>query len=359
MATRAKWIERIFGGLDKMYVIHRRSGVIAIILLLLHFTVIPKTPEFTIGKPMGFYTLILILIGVILSAAPIFKRKIKYNKWLNFHKTMGLFYTVGVMHALFVPTLISQLPIVRTYVFGMAFIGIACWIYRAFLYDLFVKKLDYTVESVKNFGDQVVEATLKPVSEKLIFKAGQFAFFRFDETGSKEAHPFTISSHPDDDNLRISVKALGDYTSNLQKNLKAGMKTKVEGPYGEFISNNNGTNQLWFAGGIGITPFLSLVRDLNGNKATELYWSVNNKSEDYYKDELEEAANENSNLKFEIWNADEKGFIGIEKINATNNFKDCDIFICGPEAMRNNLIKGLKGKGVNEKEIQYEFFSFR
>ncbi|MCD4664127.1 MAG: hypothetical protein K8R68_02580, partial [Bacteroidales bacterium] len=40
MATRARWVERIFGGLDKMYMIHRRSGIIAVVLLMLHFIVV-------------------------------------------------------------------------------------------------------------------------------------------------------------------------------------------------------------------------------------------------------------------------------------------------------------------------------
>ena len=63
MATRAKWVERIFGGLDKMYLIHRRSGVIAVFLLLAHFLIVPRAADFNPGKPLGFYALILILIG--------------------------------------------------------------------------------------------------------------------------------------------------------------------------------------------------------------------------------------------------------------------------------------------------------
>ena len=73
-------VENIFGGLDKMYMIHRRAGIIAVVLLILHFIVVPKDPTFSIGKPMGFISLMLILIGALLSAAPVFKRKFKYNK---------------------------------------------------------------------------------------------------------------------------------------------------------------------------------------------------------------------------------------------------------------------------------------
>ena len=137
MATRATWVEKIFGGLDKMYLIHRRSGVIAVVLLLFHFVIVPRDPTFTIGKPMGFYSLVLILIGVIVAATPLLKRKFKYHKWVNFHKLMGIFYVLGIAHSLNVPKLTSQLPTVRVYVYLMALIGIIAWFYKAFLYNLF------------------------------------------------------------------------------------------------------------------------------------------------------------------------------------------------------------------------------
>ncbi len=84
MATRAKWVENLFGGLDKMYLIHRRSGVIAVVLLVAHFIVVPRDlVAFNAGKPLGFYAFVLIILGVIVSAIPIFKRKIPYHKWIN------------------------------------------------------------------------------------------------------------------------------------------------------------------------------------------------------------------------------------------------------------------------------------
>jgi predicted ferric reductase len=73
MATRAKWVEKLFGGLDKMYLVHRRSGVVAVVLLLAHFLIVPKDlAEFSVGKPLGFAAMALILLGVVLAASPFF-----------------------------------------------------------------------------------------------------------------------------------------------------------------------------------------------------------------------------------------------------------------------------------------------
>ena len=359
MATRAKWVERIFGGLDKMYLIHRRSGVIAVVLLILHYMIVPRDYiDIVVGKLMGFFALVLILLGVIISAVPIFKRKIKYNKWLNIHKLMGLFYVLGVAHSFFVNTLTSELPLVRVYVYGMALIGTIAWVYRAFLFNVFNKKLDYKITEVKNLGHQVTEVVLKPIKKDLQYLAGQFAFFKFPSISKQEQHPFTLSSHPYDNMLRITVKGLGDYTDDLKSKLIVGDSALVEGPYGHFSSSYiKEYDQIWIAGGIGITPFLSLAKDLHPNKV-QLYWCVNKKEEAVYVDELQEIVNNNPNIQFTIWSSDESGYLTADKLD-TDNFKNKGYLICGPNAMKESLTKGLLQKGVNRGDIYDEEFAFR
>lgn len=359
MATRAGWVERIFGGLDKMYLIHRRSGVIAVALLICHFIVVPRDLiAFSPGKPMGFYAFILILLGVVLSAAPIFKKKIPYHKWINIHKLMGLFYTMGVIHGLLVNSLIKELPITRVYVFGMAFIGIFAWIYRAFLFNFFNKKLEYEITDIENKGFGITEVILKPVTIKLTYLAGQFAFFNFPGISKKEQHPFTISSHPYDEKLRITVKGLGDYTTELNSKLKIGDRAFVEGPYGHFSSSYiKEKEQVWLAGGIGITPFLSLARDMYMHKV-HLYWCVNEVEEAVYKKELEAIAKDNPNFHFTLWPSKESGYLTIEQLGL-NNYKDKGYLICGPGSLKTSIIKQLKKKGVSSQSIYDEEFAFR
>ncbi len=359
MATRAKWVEKLFGGLDKMYLIHRRSGIIAVTLLLAHFVVVPRDlTAFSPGKPLGFYALILILIGVILSAAPIFKKKIPYHKWINIHKLMGLFYVMGVIHGGMVNSLIKELPITRIYVFGMAFIGIAAWVYRAFLFNLFNKKLHYKISGISNLGFGMTEVELEPKSKALNFLAGQFAFFNFPSISKKEQHPFTISSHPHQDKLRITVKSLGDYTKDLDSKIALGDECFVEGPYGHFSSSYiKEKEQVWIAGGIGVTPFLSLAKDTYTNKV-QLYWCVKTKEEAVYVQELEKVAAENLNFTFTVWASDEMGYLTIEKLNLTNH-KEKGYLICGPSPLKEALSKQLKGKGVSEGNIYDEEFAFR
>ena len=359
MATRAKWVEKMFGGLDKMYLIHRRSGVIAVVLLLAHFIVVPRDlTAFNPGKPLGFYALLFILIGVILSAAPIFKRKIPYHKWFNFHKLMGVFYVLGVIHGGMVNSLIKELPLTRVYVFGMAAVGVTAWIYRAFFYDIFNKKLNYTVETINHIGNNTTEIILKNIDQSLKFRAGQFAFFTFPSVSKREQHPFTISSHPNQKELRLTVKNLGDYTSSLPQKLKEGDQAKVEGPFGHFSSRyHKEMSQIWIAGGIGITPFLSLSKDVYMHQV-KLFWCVNKAEEAMYVDELSSIVKNNSKFEFVIWDTSKKGLISIDQMNISD-YRNHAYMICGPQAMKSSIIKQLKNKGANKDLIYDEEFAFR
>ncbi len=359
MATRGKWVERIFGGLDKMYLIHRRSGVIAVFLLIAHFIVVPRDlVEFNPGKPLGFYAFALILIGVVLSAVPIFKRKIPYHKWINIHKLMGVFYVMGVVHGLMVKSLIQELPITRIYVFGMAFIGIAAWVYRAFLFNIFNKKLEYKIAEVNDLGHQMTEIVMTSVKKELHYLAGQFAFFKFPAISNREQHPFTLSSHPYDETLRITVKGLGDYTKDLSSKLKKGNEVLVEGPYGHFSSSYiKEADQIWIAGGIGITPFLSLARDMHPNQI-HLFWCVNKVEEAVYAKELQEISKHHPNFKLTIWSSDKSGYLTTEKLGV-NNYKNKGYLICGPNALKESIMKGLLQKGVSRDTIYDEEFAFR
>ena len=78
---------------------------------------------------------------------------------------------------------------------------------------------------------------------------------------SKEPHPFSISSSPEAAHLRLSIKRLGDWTQDVAQ-IKPGKSARVWGPYGHFTRLALAQPLMplvMIGGGIGITPFLSLV----------------------------------------------------------------------------------------------------
>ena len=360
MITRAHWVEKIFRGLDKMILIHKRAAIIIVFLLIAHIIVVPKDLiEFTAGKVYGILAFALIILGLIISAAPPLKKKIPYHKWLIAHKIFGIFFIFAILnHGIFVSSLIKELPITRVYVLVMSMIGIAAWFYRAFLYKFFNKESKYTIVAVKNMKNGITELSLKPDNENIQFEAGQFCFFRFLSFSEKEQHPFTISSHPSENNIRLSIKKLGDFTNEIFSKVITRDKVMVEGPYGYFkMKSINGNKQIWIAGGIGITPFLSIAKEKT-NKQIKLFWCVNNKKEAAYYDELYEISKRIENFEFELWCFSEKGFLTIEDLGISD-FKTYEYLICGPQSLKTSFNKQLTKKGIKYSSIHDESFAFR
>jgi len=207
-----------------------------------------------------------------------------------------------------------------------------------------------------------VEIELAPKEKKMPYVAGQFAFFEFRDPGiGREEHPFSLASSPAGDNIKIVVKALGDYTGKL-KNLTPGTDVVIEGPYGEFNFRNFPIKeQVWIAGGIGITPFLGMARDLAGGmdyKIT-LYYCAKNDEEMMYFDELKEISERSNNFKVIGFCQSREGFISVSAVKATSgDFLSKDILLCGPSAMMTILRKQFISSGVPDKNIHSEEFEF-
>jgi predicted ferric reductase len=108
---------------------------------------------------------------------------------------------------------------------------------------------------------------------------------------NKEPHPFSISSSPEAAHLRLSIKRLGDWTQDVAQ-IKPGKSARVWGPYGHFTKLALAQPLMplvMIGGGIGITPFLSLVASeafaRRGGKSTLVY-AIPDRSSAVYLEEL-------------------------------------------------------------------------
>lgn len=74
--------------------------------------------------------------------------------------------------------------------------------------------------------------------------------------------------------LYFTIKNSGDHTENIYENLKVGSKVTVDRAYGHMLLEQGQDQQIWIAGGIGITP-LSRISEKNPflTKSVRFYYS--------------------------------------------------------------------------------------
>jgi len=163
--------------------------------------------------------------------------------------------------------------------------------------------------------------------------------------------------------LRLTIKASGNFTRELFARLKDDTHAIIEGAYGMFNYKTGGPKQIWIAGGIGLTPFLSFVRAMDGNlqHKVDLYYTVRHPDEAVFVDELEAAAAKNPDLKVHIRYSAKEGSLIIEDIvkNTGGNIGGYDVYLCGPLPMMQAFEKKFMELGLPKNNIHYEEFNFR
>lgn len=365
LAARPKWAEPYFGGLDKMYIAHKQANTTAFLLLFVHLLTVPITTDRLLpGTPLAMIAFLGIVTLVLLTLSPRIPllsqlTNASYDRWKNSHRFIGIFYALGFVHSLLVDGLSALVAF--SYVQVIFLIGLAAYLYTEVFSRFLNKTLPYQVSVVRRLSGNTTEVTLAPKGQKLSHQAGQFLFVRF--PGDKilnESHPFTISSAPAEASLRLTIKACGDFTRYLHKNLSEGAQTLVEGPYGLFQYRAGGLKQVWIAGGIGITPFLSFIRQGNIDREVDFYYTVRTREEALFLDEIENARKQNSAFRAFVRFSSEDGALTIEEIaQNAGNLHERDIYLCGPWGMTQAFVEKFKALGVPEEQIHYEEFNFR
>ena len=363
LSTRAGLIERGLRGLDKLFVTHRTIGLTVAAMVTTHLLIVPKSVGYVASKPVGYTTAAVLLLAIFIASAPRFPWRrlvpLNYQTWKFSHRFMGVLVAMAVTHSLLAHTYVKSSPLLAGYVYGVAAVGLLAWMYRELLFARMGPFHEFVVEQSHLLGDDTTEVTLTAPTGNLSRTAGQFVFVSFEGGPSREQHPFTISSGAGSD-PRFSIKSSGDFTKRLLAGVPAGSAARVEGPYGAFDYRRGGGHQLWLAGGIGITPFLAMAEDVDDDTSVLLVWSVRNRQEAIYEQELSQLSRSKPNFRFRLHPTAEKGHVDIATLElGTPQLRACSVLICGPVAMRQGFVRQLKSLHVPRSQVFFEEFRLR
>lgn len=370
LAARLKLLDRAFG-LDIVYVFHKTMGMAAGALQICALVFLAAGPGRSM-PPSGMAGTVLI-VALVLSALLYRELHLTYEAWRRLHN--ALFAAVLVTLFVQAGTVARDLgsPAAATTVAALFIVAAAAYVHHKFIGPARRRRKLYRVASVTRETKNVWTLTFSPPegAARFAYLPGQFQFITF-AGGEGEEHPFTISSSPDaDGHHAATIKESGDFTRTIGR-IQAGDLVAVQAPFGRFsyLLHPEERDLVFIAGGIGITPFMSMLRHMRDTRADKdvLLLYANNTEEDIaFRQELDAVASTPSprlrvshvlSRAGQDWRG-ERGFIDrtmIEK-HVTGDLRTKAFYLCGPPPMMAALIATLVDLGVPSRRIRSERFA--
>lgn len=355
-----------FGDLERMYRWHHGMGTLGYAVLLAHPVVLaaaalPEDPAaaWRVLSPaaQSWHTLLgwLALLALMAGLGATFAVRLPYSMWRSLHAMLGIGVLLGLVHALAIDGVTAK----STLVIAAAVIALG---WRATRADRGGGARPYEVSAVEHPAPGHAEVTLRPLAAPITVAPGQFVMAAFFEgshfRGCGEYHPYTVSAVAPGRTLALGIKALGDCTRHIQS-LETGVAARVQGPYGSFLVDRAEAPELWIAGGIGITPFLALLRAQPVTRPTELFYAFRSADSAPYLAELEglNAAQAHLHTHFLPMQEDTSPLCAL--LAGVRDLTDREVYMCGPPPLIDAVSDWLRRHGVPPHHIHHERFDFR
>jgi ring-1,2-phenylacetyl-CoA epoxidase subunit PaaE len=223
-----------------------------------------------------------------------------------------------------------------------------------------------TIGAVDKVTADTVRVTLDiPSNLDFSFVPGQYINFSLTIDGKEVRRSYSICSGKNEP-LAVAVKQVenGLVSTWFNEKAKAGDIVLISKPEGNFVLSENDTNVVAIAAGSGITPILSIAKELNNKATLRLLYGNRTESGIIFKEEIDALNNVNVDyfLSAESKEGFKNGRITKEALTAIikedlNILKSDGFFICGPEEMIHETSEVLKNFGVSNSKIHFELFT--
>lgn len=382
LVSRSPYFDEVFGT-DRMMWMHRWLGFATVWLLAGHllFTtigysmtdgsgILGQIASFVLSYPYVLLATISagLFATIALTSIKAARQKASYETWYGIHLYVYLAVALGFMHQLVVGTDFINDPIARLYWIGLYALSVGSLVVFRFAQPIWISLRHrlYVANVVREAPGVVSIYVAGRDLDRLAVQAGQWFRFRFlTRHDWWRSHPFSISAAPNGEYLRITVKALGDFTTRLQ-DVRVGTRVFVEGPYGTLTSARRTKRRvLLIAGGVGITPLRALFEELPA-KAGELtlVYRASHPDDLALRGELDSlAALRGHKVHYLVGRRgtrempkDPLGPAGIASIASDVRLRD--VYLCGPAPMMATVVASLERLGVPDSQIHLERFAF-
>ncbi len=382
LASRLVILELLFGDLTNVYVAHGVLGLAMFGLVSFHPMMYLLGGLVTGGEFLPaahvlvpFHVVALEWVSYILIAiamVPTMYMRLPFDWWRAIHLLLGAAMIINGYAILIENQMVdtSQVPALRIYLFVLFGLATLAFIWVALVRRIAEPRREYRITAIEHYPEvNAIELQAMPVGKPLRFRAGQFAYVDVVDSMAQvdrdfEAHPFSITTHPEKDEIALVIEGTGAYTQRILK-VSEGHEARalLHGSFGRLVmSRPELKKQLWLGGGLGVTPFIAMAEDLAEHPDRYAGYDVIlivvvRKGERAFKrPAFEKYMSLNPNLSYHLWDDGERGRPTIQSI--ANEFvpdlNDRAVMISGPEAMISDFTDQLTAEGVPRSHIRSE-----
>jgi predicted ferric reductase len=377
LVARLPWLDRRIG-MDRLTSWHRWTGFTLFWLVLLHPTFIllgyaseySSTPltEFNNLRTQAPVLLGMLAAGIVLVAAGLSvraaRRKLSYEAWHAVHLLLYVAIVFALIHQLFEVSTFTSSPLAEAYWWALWVFALGSLIAGRVVLPLWRNaRHQFRVAAVVPESDNVVSIYVTGRDlDKLPARAGQFMIWRFLGHGRWwEANPFSLSAAPDGHTLRLTAKAVGSTSARL-RTVPVGTRVFAEGPYGAFTAlSRTKPASLLIAGGVGITPIRALLEETTG--PTTVLYRAQTTQDAVLLGELQDLARSRAAELHVLTGRTGAGsppntpFAPENLAALVPDITDRDVYVCGPAAMTDVVLRSLRTLRVPAAQIHSERFS--
>lgn len=389
LMSRVPLLERAFGH-DRLAGLHRLVGFTSINLMLAHVGLITwgyavgslaRTPGTLWDLTLNYPGMVLALAGtaclfmVGVTSVRAARRRLRYESWHLMHLYAYLGVGLALPHQLWTGQQFTSSP-ARTYFWWTAWAAAAAavlvWrIGRPLVLNLRHRlRVAGVVEEAP--GIWSVHLTGRRL-DRLAAEAGQFLTARFlGRNGWSRGNPYSLSAAPDGRRLRVTVQAVGDGSTTVQR-LRPGSRVLVEGPYGRLTGRARTRRKVAFLGaGVGIAPLRALAEGLPYAPGDAVYLERFTTDPLFVREVDALAARRGLRvLRLPGHRRGPASWLGtgtppelrflddtIALRALVPDIADRDVFLCGPAPWTDATIRALIGAGVSPDHVHSELFGW-
>jgi predicted ferric reductase len=370
-------------GEDVIYHFHRRISLIAVGLVIVHPIIllavgsknmaladpIWKLPAGAVFAGVSIGSLILLVVTALWRT----RLKIGYELWHASHIVLALTAVfAGMFHMVAWGFYLGD-PFKRALWICMAIFWVALLLYVRVFKPLFMLRRPYRIAEVRAELGDTTTLVMRPEGHPgFRFRPGQFGWLTLWGSAFRiTGHPFSFSSSAQapDGRVEMTIRNLGDFTGAVQKKVGVGQRVYLDGPYGAFTIGNPADMHVLIAGGIGITPMMSMIRtlaDRGDRRPVILLYGSKDWDSITFREALEELKARLDLTVIHVladppadWTG-ERGFITAEVLtrHLPRPYAAHEYFICGPAVMMDAIEKALGDLGVPMSRYHSERYSF-